>query len=259
MIPMTSEWLAGWAMVFLRASGLLVVFPVFSAPSVPVQIRVALGALLAFLVSPMVPSGLASGMDMAGLIGLMAMEVGIGLLIGFVCRMVFYAVEMAGAIISTEIGLSLPPSFNPLTNSQASVPGTMLNYLATMLWLALDLHHWMLVGFQRSFALLPVGTAGLPEAVLVEVLNWAGQVFVIALQMAAPVMAVSFIISLVFAVLGRAVSQMNVFTESFAVRLFTGLLVFGLGFQLMSHQVANYLGRLPEDVLRIAAMMRVRP
>ena len=37
---------------------------------------------------------------------MMAMEVGVGLLIGFASRMIFFALDMAGAIISTEIGLS---------------------------------------------------------------------------------------------------------------------------------------------------------
>ncbi len=54
-------------------------------------------------------------------------------------------------------------------------------------------------------------------------------------------MAVSFIISLVFAVLGRAVPQMNVFTESFAVRPLVGLSVFGLTLELMSEHIINYL------------------
>jgi flagellar biosynthetic protein FliR len=79
-----------------------------------------------------------------------------------------------------------------------------------------------------------------------------GGIFVVALQMAAPLLAVSFIISIIFAVLGRAVPQMNVFAESFAVRPLVGLSVFGLTLDLMSQHIMNYMRRLPEDMLRVA-------
>jgi flagellar biosynthetic protein FliR len=249
---MTPDSLGDWLMVFLRASGLLAVFPVFSAPSMPVRARVALGALMAFLITPGLPESSWLANQFSGLIGQMAMEVGVGLVFGFICKMIFFAVETAGGIISAEIGLNLPPIFNPMSPSPTALPGTLLSYLATVLWLSLDLHHWLLLGFGRSFEILPMGGAHLTEPVLGEVLRWTSLVFVIALQMAAPVMAVSFIISLVFSILGRAVAQMNVFTESFAIRLFAGLTVFGISSQLMAQHIANYLGRLPEDMLRVA-------
>ena len=75
---------------------------------------------------------------------------------------------------------------------------------------------------------------------------------------AAPLIAVSFIITLVFSMLGRAVPQMNVFTESFAFRSLAGLAVFGLTLHLMAQHIMNYLQRLPEDVLRVAQLIGAR-
>jgi len=66
---------------------------------------------------------------------------------------------------------------------------------------------------------------------------------------------VSFIISLVFSLLGRAVPQMNVFSESVALRPLIGLSVFGLTLDLMSEHIVNYLKQLPEDVLRVAQIL----
>jgi flagellar biosynthesis protein FliR len=53
-------------------------------------------------------------------------------------------------------------------------------------------------------------------------------------------------------VLGRAVPQMNVFAESFAVRPLVGLAVFGMTLDLMSQHIMNYMRHLPEDMLRVA-------
>lgn len=252
---MTPDFLAAWMLVFLRASGLMAVFPVFSTPGIPVRVRVALGAVLSLLVAPGLPSISWAGLDLVSGAGVAAVEIAVGLFLGFVCRLVFYALEAAGTIISTEIGLNLPASFSPSGSMQSTLPAALLNHLAAVLWLGLDLHHWLILAFQRSYALLPVGAGHVTEPAVREVLSWVGWLFVSALQISAPVMAVSFLISLVFSVLGRAVSQMNVFTESFAVRLFSGLTFFGLSANLMAKEIADFLGRLPEGLLRLAQLL----
>jgi len=243
-----------WLLVFLRVSAMLAVFPVFSARNFPVQLRLALGAITALLVSATLPAPVLA-QDLWGLAGQMAMEVLIGLMLGFASRMIFFALEIAGAIIGVEIGLSMPTGINPMSATSMTPPAAILYYLAIMLWLTLDLHHWMLVGFQRTYAFLPIGGAHLSQAFLADIVARTSGLFVIALQLAAPLMAVSFIISLIFSVLGRAVPQMNVFGESFAVRPLVGLSVLGLTLQLMSEHIVNYLRRLPEDVLRVAQLL----
>jgi flagellar biosynthetic protein FliR len=247
--------LTNWLMVFLRVSAMLSIFPIFSATNFPVQLRLALGALTALLISPSLPPNAIHATDFWGLTGVMAIEVGVGLMFGFASRMVFYALEMAGAIISSEIGLQMPASMNPMSGSQMTGPSSILYYLAAMLWLSLDMHHWMLVGFEKTYGFLPMGGAHLSDVLMKDMIARTSQTFVIALQLAAPMMAVSFIVSLVFSVLGRAVPQMNVFAESFTIRTLVGLTVFGLTMQLMSQHIINYLRRLPEDVLRVAQLL----
>jgi flagellar biosynthetic protein FliR len=174
---------------------------------------------------------------------------------GYASRIIFFALDIAGSIIGSEIGLQLPPSMNPMSMAQVTAPGSILFYLASMIWLSLDMHHWMLVAFQRTFTFLPVGGAHMSAAFVQDMIGRTSSMFVIAVQLAAPIMAVSFIVSLVFSVLGRAVPQMNVFHESFAVRTLAGLSVFGLTLQLMSQHIINYLRRLPEDMLSVAHLL----
>lgn len=251
---MTQE-LLNWLLVFVRVGAVLAVLPMFSAQNFPVQLRLGLGALTAFLLAPLLPVVTLDGLSLWALVRLMVVEVGTGLLLGFLCRMVFYALEVAGGLIATEMGLMLSANFNPLTSAATPAPGIILYWLALMLWLGLDLHHWMLAGLQRSYALVPVGGMRPSEALLAGVITRSGGLFVLGLQIAAPVMAVSFVITLVFSVLGRAVPQMNVFSESFPVRTLAGLAVFGLTCTFMAQHIANYLRRLPEDMLRVAQLM----
>ena len=244
--------LTNWLMVFLRTSSMLSVFPIFSARNFPVQLRLALGGLLAGMVAATLPDNAVQAADFWGLAGQMAVEVGVGLLLGFASRMVFFMLEIAGGIISTEIGLSMPTGMNPLSDTQMTTTATLLYYLAAMLWLGLDMHHWMLIALQKTYTYLPSGAAHLSQIAVTDMVARTAGIFVIAVQMAAPLLAVSFIISLVFAVLGRAVPQMSVYAESFAVRPLVGLSVFGISLDLMSQHIMNYMRHLPEDMLRVA-------
>ncbi len=81
------------------------------------------------------------------------------------------------------------------------------------------------------------------------------QIFLIALQIAAPVMAVSFCITVFFAVMSRAVPQMNVFAESFGIRIAGGLIVLGFTLQIAAQYIANHLRRLPDDLLGLGQLL----
>ncbi len=252
MIP---DGLTNWLMVFIRVSAMLSVFPLLSSQNFPRQMRIALSALVAYLVVPTVPQGVPDGLGLWTLVGLMAVETGIGLLLGFISRMIFFTVEMAGRIISTEMGLTLSSDINPLSGSNMEAPAMLLYYLAGVLFFSLDLHHWLLMGIQRSYVCLPIGGWHMNAALVLDVINRSTQIFVISVQIAAPIIALSFLLSLIFSILSRAVPQMNVFMESFAIRILAGLAVFGLTLGVMSQHVANYLRRIPEDMLRVAQLV----
>jgi flagellar biosynthetic protein FliR len=249
--------LANWLFVFVRIGGLLTVFPVFSAQHLPTRLRLALGVFIALLVAPALPPVALDQSHFLGLVSLLAKEIGVGLLFGFVSRMVFYALEVGGGIISVEMGLNMASSFNPFNRDRSEAAGLIVYYLAAITLLSLDLHHWLLLGFQKTYTLLPIGAGALGPALFGDIVGRTSQIFAVGLLMAAPVLAVTFLINLILSVLGRAVPQMNVFMESFAFRILGGLAVFGLTLNLMAQHIANYLRRLPEDVLRVAQLLGV--
>jgi flagellar biosynthetic protein FliR len=153
------------------------------------------------------------------------------------------------------MGLNMAAVLDPVSNQSEQVPSTILSYLATVVMLTLNLHHWMLLGFERTYSVLPIGAAHLNSALFEMLVARTSDIFLVALQIAAPVMAVSFVVTVVFALLGRAVPQMNVFGESFGFRIVAGLVVFGFTLQISAQYVQNYLNRLPDDLLTVAQML----
>jgi flagellar biosynthetic protein FliR len=250
--------LINWFMVFGRAGALMVAFPLFSAQNVPVLLRLGLAGMTAFLLSPLLPAIPAVDPSIWLFIRLLAREIGCGLLLGFVCRFVFFALDLAGGLLSTEIGLMLSPSFNPFASTTTGPPAMILYWLAMMILLGFDMHHWILAAFKRSYDFLPVGGGAPSPALLSDIVTRSSGIFQIALQLCAPLMAVSFVLTLLFSLLSRVVPQMNVFAESLPIRVLAGMAAFGLTTNLMAQQILNYLLRLPEDMLHVAKLFGAR-
>jgi flagellar biosynthetic protein FliR len=207
------------------------------------------------LLAPQLPAFSIAQLDLFSLVGLVAREISIGLLLGFIGRLVFFAVDLAGTFVATELGLNMGQLFDPSSHQAEQVPGMILFFLATLTMLALDLHHGMLLGFARTFEVLPLGGGHLSSGLFEMFVSRTAAIFKIALQIAAPVMAVSFAITVFFAVMGRAVPQMNVFAESFGIKIAAGLVVFGFTLQIASQYVANQLHKMPEDLLFIGQLL----
>src|SRR5258708_6730607 len=124
--------LTNWMMVFARVGALLAVFPLFATQNIPVQVRLALGALVSFLVAPGLPPLANVPSSMGGMVQLLLIEVAVGLLLGFVSKLLFYILEFAGNIIASELGMNWRAPRNPLRHSRSEAPGVILCYLAAL-------------------------------------------------------------------------------------------------------------------------------
>ncbi len=244
-----------WMLVFVRAGAFLSILPLFTMLNIPAQLRVAMAAMLALLIAPTLPAFPAASLSVLDWVGLFLREVMCGLTIGFVTRMVFFAADFAGHLISNEMGLSLASVLDPAGGQPTQAPSMVMFLLTCVLMVTLDMHHWLLTGFQYTYTLAPIGTAHANEAVLVNLLQHTSRVLVVGVQIAAPMIAASFIAMLLLGFLGRLVPQMNVFAESFSVRIAAGLAVFGFTLQISAQHLLNGLHRLPEDMMRVTRFM----
>ncbi|MBP52656.1 MAG: hypothetical protein CMI27_05870 [Opitutae bacterium] len=214
-----------WILVFLRTGAFFMGIPLFAGKLIPVKIRTAFGLILSILINPLVPANLELANHFAGVILLSLNEICIGLLLAMTVRMVFFAVELAGHLISYEIGLMASNSINPLLGTTDATITTLLYYFSLLIFFVAGIHYDVLKAFIMSFEILPIGTYFLSANPMVEFVGEVANVFVLGVLIAAPFIAMNFLINISFAVLGKAVPKMNVFMTSFAIRILSGLIL----------------------------------
>ncbi|MSU41424.1 MAG: flagellar biosynthetic protein FliR [Pedosphaera sp.] len=246
-----------WFLIFVRASAMLSIFPIFSAAAVPIRLRIAIGGFLATVILPTLPTlGVdLSTLSLLGLIGLLASEVVIGLLFGYLCRLVLFAVALAGNLINTQLGLDMGSMVAPGEAQSMEVMGVVLQILAIMLLLSLDLHHTLLIGFQQSYEVLPIGGGHLSNELFDQMTQICGRTFMVAVKIAAPIIAVGIVVTVLLCMLARAVPQMNVFMEGFGIRLLVGITLLGAMFNMMAMEISNYMQQIPEDFVTIVRLL----
>lgn len=238
-------------MIFVRAGGLMALMPVFSGQTIPIQVRVALAAMISLAMSKSVAAPQGIPLEAIALIIVACRELLIGLIMGFVSRFVFYAVEIAGQIMATEMGLMMSAQVDPITKNNSSPVGVMLFYFSSLLFLITGCHHYVLLAFLKSFDITPIGQIAFTRDVGESFVRSTGNIFLVAAQMSAPLMASNFVVTLTFSVLGKAAPSISVFAESFAVRVIVGLVVFGMVLGLAAQLVLSWMRQSPEMMLEL--------
>ena len=240
-----------WVLVFLRTGAFFMGIPLFAGRMLPMKIKTAFGLILALLINPLIPANLELATTFAGVILLALNEVCIGLLLAMTVRMIFFAVELAGYLISYEIGLMASNSVNPLLGSSDATITTLLYYFSLLVFFVAGIHYDVLKAFIMSFEILPIGNFFLSTNPMREFVREVSRVFVIGTLMAAPFIALNFLVNVSFAVLGKAVPKMNVFMTSFSVRILGGLVLLVSSLLLLTSYILDNSRRSVEVMLGI--------
>ena len=222
---------ATFLLVFVRVSVMLFVFPVFSAPQVPIVARLGLSAIISFVVYKTVPIVTISSFYDLGL-GVVS-QIALGVIVGFVSQLVFTGIQFAGELIDLQIGFAVANVINPTTQTQVTIIGEFQLALATLLFLVTDSHHLLLQGIAGSFGLAPLPFINLDSATAGNIVTFLSQAFLIVFRIAAPVGTALFLTNVGLALMARVAPQMNVFVVGFPIQIGVGLIMLAISVPLL--------------------------
>lgn len=231
-----------------RAAGFVLIAPPFNTRNLPAAARAGFALALSVALVPTIRDDL-SGTDALGvplLIGGAVTEVAIGAALGFLVYLLFVAVQMAGDLLDVTSGLALQPAFDPQAMTMHSSIGKLHSLMATTLLFTTGGHLMLVRGFVESYGALPLG-GGLPTDRLGPLLvHGMSTLFVSALQIAGPMIAVLFLTDVALALLSKAAPAMNVFAVGLPLKIFVALALLALAVPLLPAAVESLI----EDGIR---------
>lgn len=228
MISFTSAqldtWLATLIFPLTRILAMISSSPVLGNKQVPKRVKIGLSVLLAIIIAPTVgempPVNIGSPQGVL----IMIQQIIIGVAIGFTVRLIFTAVEMAGELAGLQMGLGFASFYDPINATHNPVISQLMGVIATLAFLALNVHLLMISALAESFQTLPIGSM-LPAQSFLGVANWGGSIFAYALQISLPILAALLITNIALGILTRAAPQLNLFAVGFPVTLAIGFFV----------------------------------
>lgn len=226
MIQFTSiqlnAWLAAYFFPLARVLALMTTAPPFNYTGLPRRIRLVLGLALTVAIAPTLPPPASLAPSSGQGLLMMAEQMLIGVAMGFSMRFIFSAVDLAGNIISYQMGLSFATSYDPLNAAQTPVISEFIGFLALLVFLAIDGHLMVVSTLIESFKALPIGE--FPEASVWLNLAKAGSIiFSAGLFLALPIVVALLITNIALGILGRVSPQLNLTVIGFPTTIFLGL------------------------------------
>jgi len=214
----TAEFLAIMLGV-VRTSAWMMICPPLSSRLIPGQVK---GLLAVGLTLPMAPylRQTVPSLETRDLIFNAALQVLIGAALGFLTALLFAAIQAAGDLLDLASGFTLASTYDPFSQSSSSIFGRFYNLVALTLLFASDGHQLIIRGFLQSFRTLPLDATFSMETFSRLLLQGIGEMFLAAIQIAGPLIAVLFLADVALGLLNRVAPALNAFQLGFPIKIF---------------------------------------
>jgi len=236
-------------LVVSRLTGLFLFTPLLRSSTIPRTFKVVVAFMFAVALYPAIPAiDPMASLDTVQLVPLLFAELLIGISIGLIAAMPLYAMQMGGFVMGYQVGLSLAESYNAELDSNGSVIGLLLFYLAVFAFIGMGGIELLFLALAESFHTAPIGmfTAGdVPLEMFVEVVTSG---FELAIRVASPVIGAVAMSQVAMGLVMKTMPQVNIMSIGFAIQILTGLILLMLMINVMGTVATQEIDRVMDGL-----------
>ncbi|WP_194756473.1 flagellar biosynthetic protein FliR [Aliidiomarina indica] len=233
-------WIAAFFWPFVRLTSFMLTAPILGHSAIPNPLKLALGATLAIVITPILPPMPDVPIYSWAGFGIIVEQILIGVSIGLIMQVTFAVVQAAGEFIGLQMGLAFATFFSPDSGANTMILSRILHVFAMLMFLALNGHLIVLEILAFSFQQLPIGTLGLNLGAFDMLARFGSVVFLSGILLALPVFGALLIINITLGILNRSAPQLTVFSIGFPMSLTMGLFLI----MTLTTNLGSYLQRL---------------
>ena len=245
-----------FTLIFFRMSSLNITMPFFGGEQVPYNIRIAFVLGFAFVMYQTIdPASIMVPRSLVEYVLFITKEIGIGVLLGFVASIAFFAVQLGGEIVAIQMGLMEAEAIDPLSSMSIPVMGQFLTIFVMTVFLLLNGHHALLKLFADSFYKVPVGHIQYSQELFDFCLQSFNALFVVAMRVAMPAIVMMFTLMVSLAFVARLIPQMNIFMLSLPVKMAGGLIIMSICVPLIAILFHDTFSRAVDDMYKMLTLL----
>ncbi len=238
----------------LRVGGVMTFAPFFGSDAIPARVKACFTIVLTAMLYAVCPVP-EMQLSISGWTRMAITEAAVGLMMGLSVQLVFEGMQLAGQLAGAQLGFSLAAIIDPITNIDTPVLAVLHQTIAMLIFLQLNVHHWLLRGIVRSFDYLPVGTSVVNLLTVRELFRMAAAMWLIGVQIAAPILIATMLLDVAIGFLSKASPQFPALFIGISAKSLIGYAVLAasavLWPTLLEGQFTNAMG-LSERLLHLA-------
>ena len=215
-----------FVLVFFRIGGILVFAPFYNQRVFSASIKISLALVFSFMTFPLlVVQTFTPPREVIAMAFAILRELMIGIVIGYAAQLLFTGIQYAGELISTQMGFSLATIIDPNFNNQSTVVAQLYNFLALLIFISLEGHHFLIRATIQTFDFVPLAGFEYSTDLGRYLLSLFANIFTVAFRISVPVLMTLFLTSLAMGLMGRTIPQMNIFMISPPLQIAVGLVM----------------------------------
>jgi flagellar biosynthesis protein FliR len=234
-----------------RAGAWMILCPPFNSRLIPGPVKALLSVGLAMPMAPHLKTSIPS-IETSDIIASAALQVFIGAALGFITLVLFSTIQAAGDLLDVFGGFTLAMAYDPLSQSQSSIFGRFYNLVAVTLLFASNGHQLILRGFLQTFRTLPLNASFSVGTLSDLLISGVGEMFLAALQIAGPLIAVLFLTDVAFGLLNRVAPALNAFQLGFPAKIFLVLTLSGTAIAILPRILSGIVERAVAAILHLS-------
>lgn len=251
MEPFFLEFWFPLLFIFARIVAFVFVLPFFAWRGIPVMLRVFIALTVSVLLALNWEGDLVlPGSDLE-MILLLVRELVVGLVLGYLVYLFLSVFLMSGQFMDHKAGLTMAGTFDPLFGGQVTILGQFYYFLAVVFYLTINGHHLLFFSLKESLDVIPPGVSLIFKPVLWEYALIFCRMFLLAFQIAAPVIIIIWLADIALGFLSKTVPQIHVFIVGLPLKIALVLMVFLLLLPMTGGVMIKVFDLLAQDFVRV--------
>ena len=236
-------------LIFFRIIAMIIALPFIGSSSVPNWAKIGLAFFMSLIIYPLVvKTQIIPHLTLPELILAVISQVLIGIIFGFLVLIIFTGVEVAGQLISIQVGFGMISLINPLiSNQQVSLISNLQNYVALIIFIQTSAFFFVIEGIYRSFQTIPLTFVNFSPHIFQYLVLRSNDIFLIGLDLSIPIVLVAIILNVIIALMGRIAPQFNIFAVGFPITIAVGLIMLYVTVPYFTDYVMQSFGGLKTE------------